>query len=83
MLVAQACLILCNPTDCSPPGIFQVRILAWVAISFPRNPTRTSYIADEVQADSLLLSHLGSPGGGQTLSCTVIICPIPYLMLCV
>ena len=51
MLVAQACLILCNPTDCSPPGIFQVRILTWVAISFSRgssqhrDPTRTSYIA--------------------------------------
>ena len=50
MLVAQACLILCNPTDCSPPGIFQVRILTWVAISFSRgssqhrDPTRTSYI---------------------------------------
>ena len=32
---------LCNPMDCSPPGssvcgIFQVRILEWVAISFSR-----------------------------------------------
>ena len=30
----------CNPVDCSPPGssvhgIFQARILEWVAISFP------------------------------------------------
>ena len=51
MLVAQECLILCNPTDCSPAGIFQVRILAWFAISFsrgtsqPRNQTRVSCIA--------------------------------------
>ena len=37
--VAQSCLILCDPTDCSLPGssihgIFQARVLEWVAISF-------------------------------------------------
>ena len=37
--VAQLCPTLCNPMDCSPPassvhGIFQARILEWVAISF-------------------------------------------------
>ena len=36
MLVAQSCLTLCDPKDCSPPGssvcgILQVRILEWVA----------------------------------------------------
>ena len=36
--VAQSCLTLCDPTDCSPLGspvqeILQVRILEWVAIS--------------------------------------------------
>ena len=35
----QLCLTLCNPSDCSPPGssvhgIFQARILEWVAISY-------------------------------------------------
>ena len=35
----QSCLTLCDPIDSSPlsssvPGIFQVRILEWVAISF-------------------------------------------------
>ena len=40
-LVAQSCLILCNPRDCSPRGssvhgILQARILEWVAISFFR-----------------------------------------------
>ena len=37
--VAQSCLTLCDPKDCSLPGssvrgIFQARILEWVAISF-------------------------------------------------
>ena len=44
-LVAQACPILPNPMDCSPPGssvlgIFQARILEWVAISFSRGSSR-------------------------------------------
>ena len=38
---AQSCLTLCNPMDCSLPGssvhgIFQARVLEWVAISFSR-----------------------------------------------
>ena len=42
VLVTQLCLTLCNPMDCSPPGssvhgIFQARILEWVAISFSKN----------------------------------------------
>ena len=40
-LVAQSCPNLCNPLDCVPPGssirgIFQARILEWVAIPFSR-----------------------------------------------
>ena len=39
--VAQSCPTLCNPLDCSLPcssvhGIFQARVLEWVAISFSR-----------------------------------------------
>ena len=38
-LVAQLCLTLCDPVECSLPGsslhgILQARILGWVAISF-------------------------------------------------
>ena len=38
---AQSHLTLCDPMDCSPPGssvhgIFQARILQWVAILFSR-----------------------------------------------
>ena len=37
--VAQSCLTLCDPMDCSPPGssvqgILQARILEWVSIPF-------------------------------------------------
>jgi len=37
--VAQLCLTLSNPMDCSLPGssvhgIFQARVLEWVAIAF-------------------------------------------------
>ena len=40
VLVAQSCLTLCNHMDCSLPGssvhgIFQARILEWVAVPFP------------------------------------------------
>ena len=55
-LVAKSCLTLCDPMDCSLPGssvhgIFQARILEWVAISFsrgsswPRDQTRVSCIS--------------------------------------
>ena len=53
--VAQSCPTLCDPMDCSLPGfsvhgIFQVRVLEWVAISFsrgsswPRDRTQVSHI---------------------------------------
>ena len=53
--VTQSCPTLCDPKDCSLPGssiygIFQARILEWVAISFsrgssqPRDWTRVSRI---------------------------------------
>ena len=62
VLVAQPCLTLCDPVDCSPPGssvleIFQARILEWVAISFsrgssqPRDRTRVSCTAGKFFTD--------------------------------
>ena len=56
VLVAQLCLILCDPMHCRPPGsplhgLFQVRILEWVAIPFfrgssqPKDQTQVSCIA--------------------------------------
>ena len=43
--VAQSCPTLCNPMDCSLPGssihgIFQVRVLEWVAMSFSRGSSK-------------------------------------------
>ena len=54
VLVTPSCPILCNPMDCSPRGssvhgIFQARILEWVAIPFsrgsslPRDRTQVSH----------------------------------------
>ena len=45
---AQSCLPLCDPMDCSPPGssvhgIFQARILEWVAISYSRGSSQPRY----------------------------------------
>ena len=43
--VTQSCLTLCNLMDCSLPGssvhgIFQARVLEWMAISFSRRSSR-------------------------------------------
>ena len=69
-LVAQLCPSLCDPMDCRLPGssvhgIFQARVLEWVAISFsrrssrPSNRTRASHIVGR----HYHLSHQGSPMG--------------------
>ena len=66
-----SCVWLCDPMDCSPPGfsvhgISQARILEWVAISFSREssgPKDRTCIFLHWHADSLPLSHLGSPPG--------------------
>ena len=47
--VAQSCPTLSDPTDCSPPGspihgIFQARILKWVAIAFSRCNVRDNQL---------------------------------------
>ena len=64
-VLAQSCLILCEPMDCSPPGssihgILQARILEWVAIPFswvssqPRDQIRISCMAGRLfTAESL------------------------------
>ena len=57
--VVQSCLTLCDPMDCSPTdssihGIFQARILEWVAISFSR---RSSWPRDRIQVSCIAGRH--------------------------
>ena len=67
--VAQLCMTLCDPTDCSLPGtsingIFQATVLEWVATSFfwgssqSRGQTQVSCIAGRQML--YCLSHQGS-----------------------
>jgi len=66
-VLTQSCLSLCNPMDYSLLGfsvheIFQVRILDQVAISFPTQRSNPCFLhLLHWQADSLSLSHHGSP----------------------
>ena len=72
-LVTKSCPTLCNPMNYSPPGslvhgIFQARILEWVAISFSRGSSqprdRTHSSCTFCSADELFTSEPpGKPGG--------------------
>ena len=60
VLVSQLCPTLCDPMDYSPPGssahgIFQARILEWVAIPSPGDlpDPGTGFGSPTLQADSL------------------------------
>ena len=59
--VAQSCLTLHDPMDCSLPGssihgIFQARVLEWVAIAFSRYTDATTLMAEsEEELKSLLM----------------------------
>ena len=65
-----SCPTLCEPMDSSPPGfsvrgIFQARILEWVAISSSRRSSQPRIeswcpASPALQADSLLLNHQGN-----------------------
>ena len=68
MLVAQLCLTLCDPMDCSPPdssvhGILQTRILEWVDIPFLRHLPNLGIEpgCPELQADALPSESPGKP----------------------
>ena len=70
--VAQSCLALCDPMDCSPPGssvhgISQARILEWVVIfssrgsSRPKDQTHSSYVSCISRWILYHCCYLGSP----------------------
>ena len=78
VLVAQSCLTLCDPIDCSPPGssvhgILQARILEWVAIPFSR---RSSQARDWTQVNKhifffIFLSIMGYHRTLNTVPCAL------------
>ena len=76
-LVTKSCLTLGDPMDCSLPcfsvhGIFQARILEWVAISFsrgsstPRDRNWVSYIVDRFFPTELPGKHNMDCGPGKS-----------------
>ena len=68
MLVAQFCLLFCDPMDCSLPdssvhGVLQARILEWIAIPFSREsswPRDQTWVSNTVGIILYHLSHQGS-----------------------
>ena len=56
----------CSPSGSSVHGILQARIMEWIAVPYSRAPGDLSDLginatSPALQADSLPLSHLGSP----------------------
>ena len=71
VLVAQLCLTLCDPMDCSPPdssvhGILKARILEWVDFPFSRRSSRPGIKPRfrALQMDSLPSEPPGKPPVG-------------------
>ena len=63
--VAQSCLTLSDPMDCSPPGssihgIFQARVLEWVATAFS---TTKTYCVAENSAQRHVAAWMGEEFG--------------------
>ena len=68
VLVTQCCPTLCYPMDCSlrgssVHGTLQARILEWLPFPSPGDPSNpgAEFRSPVLQADSLPLSHQGSP----------------------
>ena len=71
MLCAQSCLTLCDPVDCIPPGssvhgIFNQEHRSGLPLPPPGDLPDSgiepvSPLSSALQADSLVLSHWGSP----------------------
>ena len=67
----QSCTTLCDPMGCSPSvssvyGVFQVRVIEWVAISFSRGLPDSGIEprSPALQADTLLSEPQGKPTPG-------------------
>ena len=76
VFVAQACPTLCNPMESSPPsssvhGIFQARILEWIAIAFSGG---SSWPWDQNQVSCIVGSSL--PSAKRETKDSKIICSV-------
>ena len=75
-LVAQSCLTLCNPMDCSQSvhGILQARILEWVAMPSSRGSSqpRIDPRSLALQADSLPSEPSRKPRNTAMVSLTLL-----------
>ena len=65
----QLCLTLCDPMDYTPPGssvhgIFQAKILEWVAMSFSRGFSRPVSLASPALAAGFITAPPGKPQPG-------------------
>ena len=69
--VVQSCLTLSNPMDCSLPGssvhgIFQARVLEWVAIAFskgfprPHQIISAGYVLILLQYQTILIKYMNA-----------------------
>jgi len=66
--VAQSCLTLSDPMDCSPPGssvhgIFQARVLEWGAIALSTPVNSTVQIVVKLRGDSSVRLEASDPTG--------------------
>ena len=65
--VAQLCLTLCDPMDCTVHGILQTRILEWVAFLFSRDLLNPGI---EPRSPALQADSLPAESQGKTLKWT-------------
>ena len=70
--VAQSCLTLCDPMDCSLPGssvhgIFQARVLEWGAIAFSEEIPRVVKFRNKVFKMDGGCQRLGEAGECRTV----------------
>ena len=81
--VAQLCLTLWDPKDCSPPGFsaqdFQARILEWVVISFSRG---SSWTRDQIEVSHIAGRLFRSEPPGNSLHIVLILVSACWLLTC-
>ena len=88
--VAQSCPTLSDPMDCSPPGIFQARVLEWGAIAFSANKSYMAlnglvwvHLTDSSFHVSYLLlysTHVASDSAKIIFCCSEFITLFPQLL---